>query len=490
MDLQRILSDAGVSAVRSLINVLTGIILIPIIIRLLGADAYGTWTIILAFISLVVIIGELHLHGALIRYSSKENDSQVFIDTLTLTVLIGVLLATCIIIGGYFVIKTILVDKLSFTIIVPIGFLIAMRIPGQILRNYLRAHQNVKGFEALEIIKSLAEMGAVIGILWQTSSLVGAIWAFVVVMFVFNLVLSVIFLPKHLTWPQPSNFTYYLRYSLPMVPKDLSGRILHDADKFLILFFLGPTATGIYAVAYSASSIFTSVTTVFNSTLYPNVTHAWDNGEFDQLRRFYTTILRWYWILALPAIAGLALLAVPILRLLSTASIAHQGVVLVPVLAIGFALQGLEFPLSYPLTAVEQTRTIAIITIVAVVINLLLNIALIPVVGVIGAAIATAVAFATRTVLLFMAVTNHLPIPLPIVGPVKSSIATVVMTIFLIVLPIEGWKRTLIIYPTIGVVVFSVVFILIGGFLPKEKHVIRKTIWTYCPMRFNNYFKE
>jgi O-antigen/teichoic acid export membrane protein len=253
-----------------------------------------------------------------------------------------------------------------------------------------------------------------------------------------------------------------------MVPKESAGSLLHHADKFIVMFFLGPTSAGVYAVAYAVGAIFTSATSIFNSTLYPNIVTAWENEEFKELEYFYSIFLRWYVILTIPAIAGMALLSYSLLRFISTSTIAHKGAILLPILAIAFAFQGVEFLLSYPLQAAERTDIIALITIIAVIINIILNIAFIPVMGLPGAAIATLIAYGIRTAALYRFALDHLKLPIPSKGAAHSFLATVVMTAILFFLPVESWYWRLGLFPILGVFLFASIFLLSNGVRDEE----------------------
>lgn len=478
MDFQQMLKDAGVSAVRKLISLLTGIITIPILTRLLGEGAYGIWATALSFVGLVVTVSGLHLHGALIRYLNENGSKeQTFVDILALVAIIATVVTVLTTTGGVLYDRYIGFDTdVLRQLLLPVAILIGGRLFRGLLFNYLRAQQRVKHYEALSIIKLVLEMVAIVAAVWLTRNLAAALWGLVGVTILLDLVLITVLFPRILRWPKPEHFRRYLAYGVPMVPKELSGSLLHHADKFLVLFFLGPVATGIYAVTYAVANFLASVPGMFNSTLYPRVTTAWKNGEVDELTVFYNTFLRWYVVLMLPAIAGLTVLAPSILRFISTPTIATQGGFMVPILAIGFGMQGLEFSLSYPLAAAERTKRIALITLVAVVVNIGLNVALIPTLGIVGAAVATTIAFGLRTGWLYYEVTRVIDLSFPQSGLLKSGTATAAMAAILYFLPVRPGLVQLLTYPLLGVVVFGALFVTFGGVTDREATRIKE--WT------------
>jgi O-antigen/teichoic acid export membrane protein len=476
MKFRRIASDAGISALRKVISVLSGIIVIPIITKLIGEGAYGIWATLLAVIGLAASAGGMHLHGSLIRYSQTDPNKQVLADTFALSAIAAGMITVVFAATAYAYERTFGFASIPQTLLLPAALIVGLKILENVLINYPRAIQRVKLFELLITIRTLARTIGVVLAFWWFVALTQALWAYVLVTVLFNLVLFIVFGANSPSLPEPSNFAGYLRYGLPMVPKELASSLVNNSDKFLLLFFLGPVPTGIYAVAKSVTSVFPSLSGVFDSTLYPNVSAAWEAGDFDELRIFYSTFLRWYSILVIPAIVGLSLLAFPLLRFISTAKIAEQGAMLIPILAFAFSLQGLEFSLTYPLAAAEKTNLIGGITVVAVIANLGLNLVLIPTVGIIGAAFATVVAFAIRSGLLFYYADSLLDISFPTKGFRDCTVATLVMITGLFVLPVNSWFWKLVFYPMVGIVIFGLSFTLISGFTREEREFIREKV--------------
>jgi len=423
------------------------------------------------------MVGGLHLHGALIKYSETEPEGQAFTDTITLSLFAAGGTATMVLIGAAGYEYLVGFESIPSGVFLPAAVLVGSKIVLDLLFNYPRALQRVKRFEGLQVTRNLLETAVLVILFWWSGDIVTALWGLVGVTILLNVSLFGLYRRQLSSRPDPSKFRRYLSYGVPMIPKEAAGSLLHHVDKFLVLYFLGPVAAGIYAVVYAVGTVFTSATSIFNSTLYPNVVQAWENEEFDDLERFYGVFLRWYVILITPAIVGISLLANPVLRFISTNTIAQEGGLLVPVLAIAFAFQGLEFILSYPLQAAERTRIIAGITTAAVTLNIILNVAFIPVIGILGAAIATAIAFRIRTGALYWFASDHLDLRIPLNGAAHSLAATAVMGGCLLVLPIDSWLWKLGVFPLAGVIIFAMVFLFSGG--------IRRDEWDWYLKKLN-----
>jgi O-antigen/teichoic acid export membrane protein len=177
-------------------------------------------------------------------------------------------------------------------------------------------------------------------------------------------------------------------------------------------------------------------------------------------------------VLSIPALTGLMLLGKTILKLISTPQIASDGTILIPILGIGFILQGLEPPFSYLLAADKDTYKIAKATGIAVSINIILNLLLIPTFGIAGAAVATTAAFSFRTVLLFTYVRDLVLIPIPTKELIKSALSTSVMYYVLVLIPIKDNIFQVLIYPALGLPIFIIIFVFIGGLSKEEKEYV------------------
>jgi O-antigen/teichoic acid export membrane protein len=254
-----------------------------------------------------------------------------------------------------------------------------------------------------------------------------------------------------------------------MVPKDLGGRFLTNADKYIILYFLSPTAVSIYAVSYAAANVVQTFAQMLGPTLYPTVTSEWDDGNITGIRRLYTTIFEWYTFVGMPATVGISILAFPVLRLLSTPVIAREGQMVVALLALGFFIYGYNLPLTFIINAAEKNEELSKITVVAAVANVFLNIILLPLIGIFGAVIATIVAQSATTVYVYYHTRSMIGFEFPLITFGKAAFATGAMAVVLILIPFTlSWQLKLIAFPVLGVLTYLGVFILVGGFSREE----------------------
>ena len=176
-----------------------------------------------------------------------------------------------------------------------------------------------------------------------------------------------------------------LKYSVPMIPNSLSWWISNSSDKYMLTFFCGVAATGVYSVSQRIPSLFATISTIFISSW--QISAIEDFGS-DESIDFYSRIYRIYSTFNILALSGLILLTKPLARFLFSKSF-FDGWKYVPILLAAFLFQAMSSYLGTIYTSAKKTKMLFISTVVAAVANIVLNALLIPAWGAQGAAIAT-----------------------------------------------------------------------------------------------------
>lgn len=180
-----------------------------------------------------------------------------------------------------------------------------------------------------------------------------------------------------------------LRYSIPLIPATMFWWVTNVSDRYMVSYMLGSAANGLYAVSYKIPTVVVLASSIFMD--------AWQMsalGERQGLERerFFSQVFGSYQALLFTAGSGLVLLARPITRLLVSAAFypSWQYIPLL-VMATVYSCMG-TFMGSVYMT--EKSSMSALLTSAAgAVLNILLNLWLIPQMGVNGAALATLVSY-------------------------------------------------------------------------------------------------
>lgn len=191
-----------------------------------------------------------------------------------------------------------------------------------------------------------------------------------------------------------------LAFSLPVAVGDLVNYLYRWSDTVLISFFRASTEVGIYNAALRTTLLLSLLAISVNALYAPIIADHYHNGRRQELQDILRTLVRWCLMLALPIVLAIVLLADNILGLWGPAFV--EGVTAMRLLAlsqllfIGSAL--LAFTLLMAGRQYLETGNVLLVTVV----NITLNVILIPRFGIIGAAvtmlISETVALGLRTV--------------------------------------------------------------------------------------------
>lgn len=188
-----------------------------------------------------------------------------------------------------------------------------------------------------------------------------------------------------------------LGYGVPLVPHSMSKVALSMADRFILALFLTMPAVGLYSLGYKVASIVLSLMGPVQKAWAPFVFRA--AGDRQMAGRIGFTALC-YMLLICTVGLGLSLFAREVTLLLSSGAYI-DAYRIVPVVVAGFLWLALYNIVSWEMGYTEKTSYFPLITGVSAVVNVLLNMALIPIYGIAGAAWATLLAYAVSALMAY-----------------------------------------------------------------------------------------
>ncbi len=189
--------------------------------------------------------------------------------------------------------------------------------------------------------------------------------------------------------------TTMMKFSLPMIPAIVMWTITGLSDKIFIEYMhsdrvvLGEGTVGIYGVANKIPNLISMVSTIFFQAW--NMSAITENNSRDR-SDFYEKIYSAYEAFLFIASAGLILLVKPVSAvLIDTTNYSDYGQVwkYTPILIIAVLFTSLDQFLGSIYTATKHTKNSFTTSLCACVLNIFLNICLIPAWGIYGASIAT-----------------------------------------------------------------------------------------------------
>lgn len=282
------------------------------------------------------------------------------------------------------------------TLLVPLRLVAAALVPAALAESALAATVGFSRMRARATIKFIAEpvlrVAGVVLLIGLGLGLLGAMVALVVSATV-EAVLAVRSLRRYMDGI-PASATYHVRtvvrFSLVSGTAWLATNGLIWADTLILGALRSSTDVGVYTVATRIVVLATFVLAPITQAFAPRITDLYHRGERERLRHAYRVVTRWTLVLSLPAFALLLSFPGELLGLFGHGYGVAVGVTLV--LAVGQLVNAATGPGGMMLNMSGRPGWSLADNSAVLVLNVALNLWLIPPYGILGAAVAWSVA--------------------------------------------------------------------------------------------------
>jgi len=219
------------------------------------------------------------------------------------------------------------------------------------------------------------------------------------------------YLPLRLTRFNVRHLKSLFSFSLWIFLTSTGFTVFATADTILIGYFLTNTDVGIYRVAYQLTGIATLVCIAMNTALFPRISRWNTDGDLHAIESALPKAVTFSLLLAVPIVTGGILLGERLLYFLYGADFiagtAALGVLLI--MQVVYVFVTLQITC---LNAMDRPKHSFAATSLAAAINIGLNVILIPLLGILGAALATFISFILTAILSYTYLSRHLKISL------------------------------------------------------------------------------
>lgn len=374
---------------------LKGLVTIPIVTRLLSPEEYGVINISWATVSMLWPLFSLGLHTGcglfLVHLREKEQIRRAYYTTLNF-------MAISVAIGCVGMVLTSrwtgLQDSLGGYLLATVCYLVVtvLKETGSLI---LQVFQRTR---TLMVLNTSVEIGSVLvslvlllqgfggpGLIWSYTlvTLAGAIWNHLSHLKEFGYY-------RGIDWHL---LRQYLTASLPLLPVSFTQWGLQSLDSYFLFHYHGSSVVGINSVAYSFAGLVMGVLVVLNSVYYPTLAYIVQQSQ----EQFHTLVresvramtLLLGWVLVLFVLGSRTLI-----ETLSAPAFYTAATILPIIVACYCSYIVMQMLQAATLAVFKRTGLVAGTYLAALLVNVVLNVIMIPDGGLMGAAIATFVSYA------------------------------------------------------------------------------------------------
>lgn len=364
-------------------------ITLPIFTRIMTTEEYGLSTIYSSTAAIVVIFTSLQLpYGTLSTAMIKfKDDRKGYLSTVcSITMVLTLIYLLCCSVFKNFFIKFL---DLPFFLIVLMGVEMFFSTATAAWMGYQRFEFKYKsvvlvtlGTAVLSVITSL------VAVVLSSEKGIAKICSNSFVTCAVGLVLFLWLIKNGKKMFEKRYWQFALSFNLPLIPYYLSQVVFNQSDRLMINNICGRGDAAIYGVAYTLAMILTFVVTSIHSSYTPWIFECIDRNELQDNRKI-TVLLS----------SGIAFMLLGIIALAPEVIYVMAGeqyssaIWVVPPVAMSVLLLYYSNLFDCILFFYEEKFFLAVVSVIAAVINILLNYLFIPVFGFVAAAYTTLISY-------------------------------------------------------------------------------------------------
>jgi O-antigen/teichoic acid export membrane protein len=384
-------------------------VLALILARGLGASDYGLYVVGFSLVNLIGSLALLGLNRGAVRfiamYRGIEDHSRV---KGTIWVAVGLVLLTGILAA---VLVTLFAEPLMRLLRAPAAFrhyLADLRWWIPVWALTLTVAATVEALKRLDIRTAIVDMGApLLRVLFTGAALLvgarlsGVVWANVAASLIALLAIGAsayrLFRPQLKGVPALLPVRELLAFSLPVMLFNLLSLSQNQVEVYLLTAMQSSEATGVFNIASRTSVLIVAFLEGLGYIFSPFISDLSNRQEMSQLQELVSTVTRWSFMIGLPIALTLILFNGPILRIFGTSF--EQAVPALIVLSLGQLINAATGPVGIILTMSGHPKVNLIDSILTLILNVVLDVLLIPRLGIMGAAIGSSIAIGLVNIL-------------------------------------------------------------------------------------------
>ncbi len=432
--IKELTKDTGIYGISTIIGRFLGFLLVPFYTHFISRGDMGIYTNIYAYLAFLNIVYIYGMDAAFMKYSSlaaPEHKKQTFstaylfvvLSTLALTALLFLLRPPFVRLMevpgphgklAYYVISILLFDTLA---LIPFA--------------NLRLERKAKKFAVIKLVNILLNLG--LNLLFFIKFRLG-----IEAIFAANLIASAAtflallpeILPRLCFRIQGAQLRQMLHFGLPYLPASLASIMVQVIDRPIVLALTDADTLGLYQTGHKLGIFMMLVVSMFQYAWQPFfLNNAREKNAKEMFARIMTLFvlaasLLWAVVsLFIDNVAGWEFAAG---RTLIEGNFL-PGLVVVPVILLAYLFNGIYVNLQAGLYIEEKTKYFPLVTGAGALVNVAANLLLIPLLGIMGAALAVLASYMVMAFSLFLITRRIYPVAYEF-GKLARIMATVVAT--------------------------------------------------------------
>ena len=406
-----------------------------LIIRSTSTAEYGIFALALVILNIVVIIATLGLQDGATRHiayhrgrGDLERVYSTVVSSLELTAAAGVVCGIVMYAAAGLLADVFGMPQLGYVVrifAVGVPFFAAIRVLVAVYRGFDSVKERVYFNDLMQFSLRIVMLAVVMYL--------GLSFGWVIFAYLVPIVLTGILFAGYTVRRFPAMKASFvpvrwelLVLSVPLLINGVLNQLMTWTDTLMLGYYKTAEIVGLYNGAVPVAQMI-SVILISTTFMYvPIISQLYSKGKIVEMRRNYAVLTKWIFSATLPSFFLVFFFPSAVLTVLFGAEYSAAAAAL-QILTLGFFVHTFLGPNGMTLIALGKTQLLMRLSIISVLINIILNILLIPKFGMIGAAAASVVSLIIVNLFRTVQIYNHSRIHPFTKSYIKASIISIVV---------------------------------------------------------------
>ncbi|HEX2329275.1 MAG TPA: oligosaccharide flippase family protein [Candidatus Angelobacter sp.] len=458
-----------------------GFISFPLFTRVFSVAEYGAMSLILNTVALLTVLSKFGFQHAVQRYYPDYANSPdpkalpryystLFFGTgfIALTLCAVFLISVPFGVPGYLGITAYGALTLALALVV-------VRSLRSMQMNLMQMENKTRLFNGMDVLTKALVIAAICLLLFLWKKSIFSFFLGTVIVETAVLLQYMPYLSKRqllsIQLFSPEFFHSAVMFAFPLMTAEISWVVLDSGDRFFVQHYLGAQSLGFYSAAYGIATYLQDVMMApLQLALFPICMKLWTNKGKAETQEFLSRSLDHFAMVAVGVVCAFMVTSRDVIVLLASKKF-QQAHSLLPYLVIGLVLSAVTIYFRPGLLIHKKAGKIATATFGACLLNVAMNIILLPRIGLLGAAIATTVSYGAIVVFLGYESLRVLPFKIEVLAFLRYIVAGTVVAYSTTYLQVQTPLLSVLIKGTFVVTLYAAVLWLTD---PKVRKLIGK----------------
>jgi len=491
-NLKSALKNSFVYSLGNLSVKLIGLILLPIYLKALSVSDYGVLAMLEVTSQLLIDLFSFNLSLAMLRWAAGETDEikkKKIISTAYLATAVISLLLCAFLIPFSKQFSFILFESTDYKNYLSLLFISsAIMILNNVPLNILRLQQKSVFYAVLTTLQFVVIL--ILNIYFVVYCNYGVL-GIVISQLIGNVFVTLLLAPlvfKNVTLMFDNKLLKSLVfYGIPLAFSTISTNILTFGDRYILNYFMPLSSVGVYSLGVKIAGLLKVL--LLQSFQLGFIPIAFKMFDEPNSKRFFTKVMTYFVFILVITSLILSVFGAEGISLFTSNKEYFSAATVIPLLSLTFVITGIRYMVTLGFHYSRKTKYEAAIVIFGSVLNIILNILLIPIFSFVGSALAMLLSIIAITGISYYYSAKYYPVPYEIKRLAQIIGLAIILYLISIFLPLSG--HLLISAKIFLIITFPIILKVFKFYEPVELETISR-FWSEWrnPLKWKNNFKK